>query len=75
MTARRAAVPARVALLAARPDRHNGRALLMARTLAGAGHAVTLYTETEAAVPDGLPEAVRRARPPCAAWPAGSGTA
>jgi hypothetical protein len=59
VTARRAAVPARVALLAARPDRHNGRALLMARTLAVAGHAVTLYTEAGRAAPDGLPEGVR----------------
>lgn len=59
MTVRKAVVPARVALVAARPERHNRRALLMAGTLSAAGHTVTLYAETGFARPDALPAAVR----------------
>lgn len=59
MTARKAAVPARVAMVVAYPDRHNRRAALMARSLAEAGHAVTLYTAEDAPRPEVLPEAVR----------------
>lgn len=59
MTVRKAAVPARVALVAARPEHHNRRALLMARTLAEAGHSVTLYVEAGHDARDLLPAAVR----------------
>lgn len=59
MTARKAAAPARVAMVVAHPDRHNRRAALMARSLAAAGHTVTLYTSADAPRPGILPAAVR----------------
>jgi len=58
MTARKAAVPARVAMVVAHPERHNRRATLMARSLAEAGHAVTLYTSADVARPAALPDSV-----------------
>jgi len=59
VTARKAAAPARVAMVVAHPERHNRRAALMATSLAGAGHTVTLYTAEGVPRPEGLPEAVR----------------
>jgi glycosyltransferase involved in cell wall biosynthesis len=59
VTARKAAVPARVAMVVAHPERHNRRAALMAGSLAEAGHEVTLYTAKDVPRPDGLPDAVR----------------
>lgn len=59
MAGRRAAAPSRVAMVAAHPGRHNRRAALMARTLAEAGHAVTLYTAESEPRPALLPDAVK----------------
>jgi len=59
MAPRKAQRPARVAMVVAHPARHNGRAALMARTLAEAGHAVTLYTVEGEPRPGLLPDAVR----------------
>jgi glycosyltransferase involved in cell wall biosynthesis len=59
MTARKAVAPARVAMVVAHPDRHNRRAALMARSLAEAGHDVTLFTSADAPRPGVLPESVR----------------
>jgi len=59
MTGRKAAVPAPVVMVVAHPERHNRRAALMARSLAQAGHAVTLYTAEGVARPALLPDAVR----------------
>jgi hypothetical protein len=54
---RKAARPARVALVAPHPERNNRRAALMAGTLAGAGHRVTLYVAADDPRPAGLPAA------------------
>lgn len=59
MAGRTARAPGRVALVEARPERHNRRALLMAGTLAGAGHRVTLYTARDAE-PSPAPPGVER---------------
>lgn len=59
MTARKAAVPARVVMVVAHPERHNRRAALMARSLAEAGHAVTLYSAEGVPRPEWLPDTVQ----------------
>lgn len=60
----KAAHPARVTLLAPDLLAHNRRAFLMAESLAGAGHTVTVYTRSDSTAPDIPGVEIRATLPP-----------